>query len=406
MCENVKNTISLNRVEILIAIVLTLFQQSTFSQRQMESLGRGPVGIVKSNGTVFLSWRILGTDPDSIGFNIYRSSDNKPPIKLTKTPITDCSCYTDTNVNLSVSNYYFVKPVVNGRELEPGAPFRISPDPAPLPYISIKLQTPQGYSPNDGSVGDLDGDGEYEIVIHQLGRGRDNSQNGFTTEPILEAYKLDGSFLWRINLGKNIREGAHYTQFIVYDLDGDGKAEVVCKTADGTIDGKGKIIGDPNADWRNQNGKILSGPEFLTVFDGQTGSAIFTTNYVPPRGSVAAWGDTTGNRVDRFLAAVAYLDGKRPSLIMCRGYYTRAVIAAWDFVDKKLNLRWVFDSDSSPEYHSYRGQGNHNLSVGDVDGDGKDEIVYGACTIDDNGAGLYSTGLGHGDAMQIGRAHV
>ena len=233
-------------------------------------------------------------------------------------------------------------------------------------------------------------------------RGRDNSQAGTTGETKLEAYKLDGRFLWRINLGKNIREGAHYTQFMVYDLDGDGKAEVVCKTADGTIDGKGTPIGDAGADYRNDSGFILDGPEFLTVFEGATGKALATTGYIPPRGRAADWGDNRGNRVDRFLAAVAYLDGSRPSVIMCRGYYTRTVLAAWNWRDGSLSNVWTFDSDDgTPGNRSYRGQGNHNLRVGDVDGDGKDEIVYGACVIDDNGKGLYSTGLGHGDAIHL-----
>jgi rhamnogalacturonan endolyase len=217
---------------------------------------------------------------------------------------------------------------------------------------------------------------------------------------------LNGTFLWRINLGKNIREGAHYTQFIVYDLDGDGRAEIACKTADGTVDGQGVVIGDAMADWRSTSGrtlgKILDGPEFLTIIDGATGAALATTNYIPPRGERGAWGDDYGNRVDRFLACVAYLDGSRPSLVMCRGYYTRAVLAAWNWRDGKLTHIWNFDTDDgTPENEAYRGQGNHNLSVADVDEDGKDEIIYGAAVIDDNGKGLYSTGLGHGDALHV-----
>ena len=271
-----------------------------------------------------------------------------------------------------------------------------------MPYLSIPLQTPPGYTPNDVSVGDLDGDGEYEIVLHQAARGRDNSQAGQTEPPILEAYKFDGTLLWRINLGLNIREGAHYTQFMVYDFDGDGRAEIACKTADGTIDGVGKVIGNAKADYRNPRGYILDGPEFLTIFDGKTGAALATADYIPPRGRVADWGDSNGNRVDRFLACVAYLDGKRPSLVMCRGYYTRTVLAAWDWRDGKLTQRWVFDShDGTPGNLAFAGQGNHNLSVGDVDGDGRDEIVYGSMCVDDNGKGLWSTGFGHGDAIHL-----
>ncbi len=300
----------------------------------------------------------------------------------------------------------------NGREQAAGAPFTLPANAPARPYLSVPLQTPVGYSPNDASVGDLDGDGEYEIVLHQAGRGRDNSQAGVTDAPVLQAYKLDGTLLWTINLGKNIREGAHYTQFMVYDLDGDGKAEVACKTADGTLDGQGSVIGDAKADWRNEGGYILAGPEFLTVFDGRTGKALATTGYVPPRHPAkrdptsdelkAVWGDGYGNRGDRFLACVAYLDGVRPSLVMCRGYYTRTVLAAWNWRGGKLAHVWTFDSDDGTAGNkAYAGQGNHNLSVGDVDGDGKDEIVYGQMCVDDNGKGLYSTGLGHGDAMHL-----
>jgi rhamnogalacturonan endolyase len=300
--------------------------------------------------------------------------------------------------------------VLNGREQSASTPFTLPANAPARPYLSVPLQTPDGYTPNDASVGDLDGDGEYDIVLHQAGRGRDNSQNGETDPPILQGYKLDGTLLWTINLGKNIREGAHYTQFLVYDFDGDGRAEIVCKTADGTVDGRGRVIGDARADWRNESGRILAGPEFLTVFDGRTGAALATTAYIPPRHPTkqnptgdelrTVWGDNYGNRSDRFLACVAYLDGQRPSIVMCRGYYTRTVLAAWDWRNNKLTHRWVFDS-ATPGNEAYAGQGNHNLSVGDVDGDGRDEIVYGGMTLDDNGKGLYSTGLGHGDAMHL-----
>ncbi len=214
-------------------------------------------------------------------------------------------------------------------------------------------------------------------------------------------YKLDGTRLWRINLGRNIRAGAHYTQFQVYDYDGDGDAEVAMKTADGTVDGAGRVIGDANADYRNSSGYILSGPEYLTMFDGRTGAALSTVNYEPPRGTVSSWGDAYGNRVDRFLAGTAYLDGSRPSLIMARGYYTRTVLVAWDFRNGTLTRRWTFDSNASGN-SAYAGQGNHQLSIADVDEDGRDEIIYGAMAIDDNGGRLWNTGHGHGDAMHVG----
>ena len=229
-----------------------------------------------------------------------------------------------------------------------------------------------------------------------------------------DAYKLDGTRLWRIDMGRNIRAGAHYTQFLVYDLDGDGRAEIAMKTADGTIDGKGKPIGDPSANWVSDAGptlgKIVTGPEFLTIFDGLTGAALATVPYDPPRGDISKWGgpggncsnDSNGNRADRFLASVAYLDGVRPSIVMARGYYGRSVLAAWDWRGGKLTQRWVFDS-AKPGLEAYSGQGNHGLSVADVDGDGKDEIIYGSMVIDDNGTGLFSTGFKHGDALHVSR---
>jgi len=213
--------------------------------------------------------------------------------------------------------------------------------------------------------------------------------------------RIERHRLWRIDLGKNIRAGAHYTQFLVYDLDGDGKAEVVCKTADGTKDGTGTVIGSSTADYRNSSGYVLSGPEYLTVFAGNTGKILNTSNYEPARGTVSSWGDSYGNRVDRFLAGVAYLDGVRPSFIMARGYYTRTVLVAYDWRNGTLTKRWTFDSNTSGN-SSYAGQGNHQLSIADVDNDGKDEIIYGAMALDDNGAKLYTTGLGHGDAMHVG----
>lgn len=151
---------------------------------------------------------------------------------------------------------------------------------------------------------------------------------------------------------------------------------------------------------RSLQGRIMKGSEYLTVFSGLTGEALKTIDYVPARGNIQDWGDNYANRCDRFLACVAYLDGIHPSVVMCRGYYTRTVLAAFDWDGKELTQRWVFDSNN-PGGEGYAGQGNHNLRVGDVDGDGCDEIVYGSCAIDNDGKGLYTTGMGHGDAMHM-----
>ncbi|WP_426448085.1 rhamnogalacturonan lyase [Paenibacillus sp. S-38] len=369
--------------------------------RQAEKLNRGVVAVQTSNG-VFVSWRLLGTEDSSVSFNLYRGGT-----KVNSSPITNSTNYQDTAGTSSSS--YTVKAVVNGAEqsASPAAGVWGSG------YLDVPIQKPAGgttpdgvaytYSANDASVGDLDGDGDYEIVLKwDPSNSKDNSQSGYTGNVYLDAYELNGTRLWRVDMGKNIRAGAHYTQFLVCDFDGDGKAEVVSKTADGTKDGTGVTIGSSTADYRNSSGYVLDGPEFLTVFSGTNGKALSTIDYVPPRGTVSSWGDSYGNRVDRFLAGVAYLDGVRPSIIMARGYYTRTVVVAFDWRSGSLTRKWTFDSDSSTNGSSTAGQGNHNLSIADVDGDGKDEIAYGSLGIDDNGAKLYVTGLGHGDAMHLG----
>ncbi|WP_266366994.1 rhamnogalacturonan lyase family protein [Tellurirhabdus rosea] len=399
----------------LLLLLLGLLVQPVLAQRTMERLGRGLVAVRTSASQVYIGWRMLGTEPENIGFHLYRGAT-----RLTRTPLTQTTNFVDET---SENGTYTVRPVLNGVEQAVSAPAPVQS----LPYRAVPLQLPPGgetgsgtsvsaytYTAGDASAGDLDGDGEYEIVLKwDPTNAKDNSQRGFTGNVLLDAYKLDGTRLWRIDLGRNIRAGAHYTQFIVYDLDSDGKAEVACRTADGTVDGQGKVLGDGAADHRNESGYILKGPEFVTIFNGSSGAAMASARFLPQRDPVAGdnptpeqlkqtWGDNYGNRIDRFLACVAYLDGETPSLVMTRGYYIRAVLTAWDWKAGKLTHRWTFDSDdSTPGNAAYRGQGNHNLSVNDLDGDGRDEIVFGSCAIDDNGKGLYATGRGHGDALHL-----
>lgn len=388
-----------------------------YSKLQKEKLGRGVVAIRESPSTVVVSWRYLSSDPMETAFNVYR--DGK---KLTAQPVVTGTLFRDENSSQETAAYE-VRPVLKGKETHHIDGTYALPANAPLGYLQIPLQkpadgvTPAGdtytYSPNDASIGDVDGDGEYEIILKwEPSNAKDNAHDGYTGEVYFDCYRMNGEQLWRINLGKNIRAGAHYTQFMVYDLDGDGKAEVVMRTSDGTVDGRGKVIGNAKADYREpgvldkkknkltRQGRILEGNEYLTVFSGLTGEALYTTDYIPARGNPKDWGDTRANRSDRFLACIAYLDGVRPSVVMCRGYYTRIVLAAFNWDGKKLNKHWVFDTNT-PGNEDYAKQGNHNLRVGDVDGDGCDEIIYGSCTIDHNGKGLYSTGLGHGDAIQL-----
>lgn len=376
----------------------TIGDKVTFT-RQAEYLDRGLVAVKTEEG-VFLSWRFLGNDDSSASFKVYR--DNQCIAELGADKATN---YLDKDGDDTSS--YYVEALAEGAvtdKTEAVSPLSDNYFDIPL-SVPESLTMPDGsvcmYSANDASVGDVDGDGQYEIILKwDPSNAQDNSKDGYTGNVYIDAYEMDGTRLWRIDLGVNIRAGAHYTQFMVYDYDGDGKAEMVCKTADGTVDGKGTVIGDGSADYRTDKGRILSGPEYLTLFDGQTGAALDTVDYEPARGSVSSWGDNYGNRVDRFLGAVAYLDGEKPSVVMCRGYYTRSVLVAYDVKDKKLVKRWTFDSDTAGN-KGYAGQGNHNLAVADVDWDGKDEIVYGQCVIDDNGTGLFTTALGHGDAIHV-----
>lgn len=397
----------------------------------IEKPGRGVVAIKENSTTVAISWRYLSSDPIETSFNIYRNG-----ILIGHAPEGTGTFYKDTSYKNNTQAVYTVCPVVNNIEYKnKGASYQL-PDNAATGYINIPLDRPQNgttpagdvysYSPNDASIGDVDGDGNYEIILKwDPSNSHDNAHDGYTGNVLIDCYRLNGEKLWRIDLGKNIRAGAHYTQFMVFDFDGDGKAEVAMRTSDGTIDGKGNIIGDATADYREtgiseptdksnaankqsgkrnsvprNQGRILKGNEYLTIFNGLTGEAMNTIDYIPPRGDVNKWGDNRANRSDRFLAAVAYLDGIHPSLIMCRGYYTRTVVAAFDWNGKKLKNKWVFDSNS-PGCQNYAGQGNHNLRIADIDGDGCDEIVYGSCTFDHNGKGLYSTGMGHGDAIHL-----
>jgi len=357
--------------------------------RKLEYLDRAPVGVVVDGG-VYLGWRLLGLDDRALGFNVYRDG-----ALLTAQPLTGATNFVDPDG--TTDSRYLITALEGEQEVSVTEEF----SPRDEQYLDIPIQSPgEGYRAADASVGDLDGDGDYEIVFSwNPAFFPDNSIAGATQSQYLDAYTLEGEKLWRIDLGRNIRAGAHYTQFQVYDYDSDGRAEIAFKTSDGVIDGTGQVLGDPNADHRDSTGRILSGPEWLSIFDGATGAEIDTVDFIPQRGTVSDWGDAYGNRVDRFLGATAYLDGEHPSLIMSRGYYTRTVIGAWDLIDGQLQSRWVFDSDEWGE--QYEGQGNHNLAPADVDRDGEDEIVFGSMTIDADGTPLYNSNLHHGDALHV-----
>ncbi len=383
-------------------------------QRQVEDMGRGLVAVKNENG-VFVSWRWKGTESIDTKYNLYKNGTklNSEPMSLTN--------YTD--IDGTLSDKYSVSSVYDGTES-----VKCAEAPVWDGYYEIPLGDPpaaaavEGVTDNDGSytpgeiaIGDLDGDGEYEFVLKWNGVVRDASRAGYTSICYLDGYEMDGTRMWRINMGPNIRSGEHDTQFMVGDFDGDGKSEMACRTADGTVDGKGKVIGDADADWyTHNNGKNLDGPLYLTVFSGVDGSEIDTVDFFVQSNGIwddgeewdlNSWGDNYGNRSERYLGSIASFDGVRTSFIQARGYYGRSCIGAWHLEDGKIVEDWTFDSHYYPTgegENSYSGQGYHSMTIGDVDFDGKDEVMYGNIAIDDDGKPMYSTGLAHGDAHHLG----
>ena len=385
-----------------------------------EKLSRGLIGIPTEEGMYF-SWRMTLEDAAGLQFDLYRSSNGGAEVKLNKEPIDRTSDFLDRTVDYTVDNRWTLKATTG----EVATWTRLKGEER-NPYLSIPICKPEDgeiagepftYTANDCSVGDLDGDGEYEIILKwSPSNSKRPPQRGFTGNTYLDAYKMDGRRLWRIDLGPNVRSGAATTNFLVFDFDGDGCAEICCKTGDGTVDGLGHRIGAAQADWRTWDkksptyGKIVNGPEYLTVFEGRTGKELDSKEYIPTRYPLDGWGgvggncgnDNTGGRSDRFTAGVAFLDGKTPSPIMVRGWYGRTVVAAWTFTNGALKHTWTFDS-AAPGWEAYSGMGNHSVTVADFDGDGCDEICVGAMTVDHDGKGLFTTGLRHGDALHAGR---
>ena len=384
--------------------------------RNMENLDRGVVAVMTDNG-VFLSWRRLATEGADTNFEVYRNKE-----KITEGAITN---FVDTAG--TINDYYTV--VCNGSMSDSVAvldnnyieiPLHDTPDYEGAAVTSRDGVTYGYYMPGDSTYGDLDGDGEYEIVmLWNPSDAKDAATGGTTGKVYMDAYKLDGTFMWRIDMGWNIRAGAHDTQLCVADFDNDGRSEVMVRTADGTIDGQGKMIGDASrgetyeASWAALNGgKNLQGPLYVTCFDGKTGVALDTIDYFPNNsvGSMdvsLSFGDDFGNRSERYNATIAYLDGKTPSAVFARGYYMgkngnqRMGAAAYDFKDGKLSMRWTFDTAEGSNAQ-YVGNGNHNIEAADIDGDGFDEIVIGALAWDHDGSVLWCSFLGHGDAMHVG----
>lgn len=385
--------------------------------RQMEYLDRGAVA-VRVSGGVYLSWRLLGTENYNTAFDVYRGNSRIATV-------ADSTNYTDYDgTNEST---YTVVPA--GAERSQGKTVSVWQE----QYITIPLEVPAGgtsregweytYSPNDAACADVDGDGEYEIILkwdpsNSFDSG-DAKHNDTSGNVYIDAYKLDGTKLWRIDLGVNIPAGAHFTQLAAYDFDLDGKAELAIKTAPGSRDGLGRYVSeassieairntDNSRDYRNQSGRALDGDEYYTVFQGDTGEALDTVYYPHPRGTIDEWGDGWGNKSERYLAAVAYLDGIHPAMVTWRGYYDKTTAAAYHLTDKKLVQIADFNTDVYQGAFSDKrltGNGNHNLTVADVDNDGRDEILCGAIALEywkDDFSVLWCSEKGHGDALHLG----
>ncbi len=398
-------------LQFIALSAIVLFYSLSLQTRQvpariMERLGRGVVVIPLDSSRVFVSWRMLGTEPEDIAFNLYRKVGNQKPVRVNKSPLFETN-FVDENVDLSKPIAYFVRPILNGKEGPPSEEYRLPANPPTRQYLSIKLKPlivpPEVDGVEAVGIGDLDGDGEYDFVVLRPRGPKAGSQvYPSPTTFRLEAYLRDGTFLWRINLGWNIELGRTYAPFLVYDLDCDGRAEVVIKTSEGTVFADGKRIGDTDGDgktdYRNKYGTVLEGPEFLSVIDGMTGKELARAPWIA-RGHVSDWGDNYGNRASANKLAIAYLDGVRPSIIVFRGIYALTKVEAWDYRNRRLIKRWSWSNEKLPK--EWWGQGFHYVRVGDVDGDGKDEIVHGCMLIDDNGKEVYTTKLGHGDHFHL-----
>ncbi len=425
--------------------------------RQMEKLNRGLIAVKTTADTrgqavngVYLSWRLLGDESlENQAFDIYKNGT-----KIHTTGVHDATNWIDTSGTAS-DKYKVVKagedasketevtPTSNNNCAKSNEVGNGNSEKNSFTYVDIPISRPDPVErmgdgkisnyytvdksheggANDASVGDLDGDGDYEIVLKwDPTDSKDSAGADFTGNAYIDAYKIDPNndgYMWRIDLGKNVTSGAHYTQFLVYDFDGDGKSEVAMKTAPGTVDGTGHYVtevGDTDEIRNTDNTKSYIGTsgrlkgknpftQYLTIFDGETGAALYTTDYIPyDAAEDQYWGDGKAkyNRSERYLAAVAYLDGIHPSIVMCRGYYHDSVIRAYTWDGTELTMQWEHKGKKSASSTTLYGQGNHNLSVGDIDNDGKDEIVYGSAALDDDGKTvLGNTGLGHGDAMHM-----
>lgn len=372
----------------LIGCVLSL--KANVATVQPENLDRGLVAVTLENHSVYLGWRLLVDDPLGVAFNVYRVTDGKKSVKLNDQPITGSTNFTDSQADSTKQNAWYVVPVVKGKEQKSDELKANAVQAWKEPYQSFKMQG--DYSPNKVGVGDLNGDGVYDLIIKQPSGSIDPGSIRMSQDTYkFEAYDgKTGAFMWRYDLGWNMDMGIWFTPAVVFDLDGDGKAEIAMKASEYAATVEESFV--------EQNSFVLKGPEYCLVLDGETGKEIARADWIT-RGDPTSWGDPRGNRVNRNQIGVAYLDGMTPSLLVCRGTYTKMLIDAYKLVDKKLVKQWSWNGDN--ENPQVRGQGSHGMHVLDVDNDGKDEILFGDAALDDNGKLLWNMNMGHPDVFYV-----
>jgi rhamnogalacturonan endolyase len=348
--------------------------------RQEENLDRGVVAMPLANNRVYVGWRSLKKDFPEMAFNVYRAVENDAGVKLNEKPIEKTTDFFDESAPPDKDKTYWVEPLLYKMSQGVSKKVSVKADAPANPYLSIKLNG--SYIAQKVGIGDLDGDGRYDFVIKQPDANVDPGNSYWNRSPgtyKLEAYLQDGTFLWEKDLGWSIEQGIWYSPYVVYDFDGDGKAEVAVKVGEG----------DP----RGEDGRVKTGPEYLAILNGMTGEEIARTPWIP---RLEVYKLSSRNQL-----GVAYLDGKTPCIMMARGTYEDMRLSAFRL--RGGNLEHVWDWSNVGEPATYWGQGAHFMHCVDVDGDGRDEVILGSCAIDDNGKSLWSTGLGHPDHCYVGK---
>ncbi len=353
-----------------------------------DRLDRGLAARPADDGKVYICWRLLESDYWELGFDVYRRTGATDAVKLNSEPIQKTTDFVDATAEKGKQHAWFLRPVLDGIVGPPSREVKLTlpkgDSGKPSGYFSLPLQG--DYTFQKVGIADLDGDRRYDFVIKQPNANVDPWYKYWkrSTETYkLEAYRHDGKLLWRHDLGWSIERGIWYSPYLVYDLNGDGKAEVAVKTGEG----------DP----RDEDGKVKTGPEYLTILDGQTGQPITRVAWPSREGFT---GEHAYNYYCRNQLGIAYLDGRTPSLIVARGTYNVMKAVAYDFRDGKLHEVWRWDNSALPR--KYWGQGAHWMHAADVDGDRCDEVLLGSVVLDDDGTVLWSTGLGHPDHFYVG----